>query len=231
MIQAVIFDLDNTLLDFMTLKRASCESAIDAMIDAGLNVSKHTGLKVLFELYDRYGIEHKEIFQKFLMNVMGKVDHKILAEGIVAYRRIKEGYLHPYPGVFSTLIELKKRGIKTAILSDAPRMRAWTRLASLRLSEFFDVVVTYEDVMKYKPNPKGFEIVLRKLKVRPQNTLMVGDWPQRDIKGANALGIRTAYARYGATRFSKTIKADYVLKHVKDILKVIDRESKRRNTS
>jgi len=36
MIKAVLFDLDNTLIDFMRMKRNSCESAISAMIDAGL---------------------------------------------------------------------------------------------------------------------------------------------------------------------------------------------------
>lgn len=223
MIQAVIFDLDNTLLDFMTLKRASCEAAITAMIDHGLQVSKAKGLKILFELYDEFGIEDKTIFQKFLRKVMGKVDHKILAEGIVAYRRIKEGYLHPYPGVLGTLIGLKKRGVKTAILSDAPRMRAWTRLASLKLTEFFDAVVTYEDVGKFKPDPKGFKAVLSKLSVDPENAIMVGDWPQRDIIGANRFGMMTAYAKYGATKFSKTIKPDFILRNPKDLLGIIDK--------
>ena len=39
MIKAIIFDLDNTLVDFMLLKRAAVDAAINAMIDAGLNVT------------------------------------------------------------------------------------------------------------------------------------------------------------------------------------------------
>ena len=40
MIKAVIFDLDNTLVDFMAMKRQAIDAAINAMIDAGLNLSQ-----------------------------------------------------------------------------------------------------------------------------------------------------------------------------------------------
>ena len=39
MIQAIIFDLDNTLVDFMRMKNRAIEAAIKSMIDAGLNYS------------------------------------------------------------------------------------------------------------------------------------------------------------------------------------------------
>ena len=93
MIKAVIFDLDNTLIDFMTMKNHSCGAAISAMIDAGLNVDKGKALKELFSLYDKYGLEEKTIFQKFLKKVMNKVDYEVLASGIVAYRRVRAGFL------------------------------------------------------------------------------------------------------------------------------------------
>ena len=51
MIKAVIFDLDNTLIDFMKFKRISCEAAINAMIDAGLDVNKDIAMDNLFNLY------------------------------------------------------------------------------------------------------------------------------------------------------------------------------------
>ena len=65
MIKAVIFDLDNTLIDFMKMKNLSCDAAISAMINSGLNVNKEKAMKELFKLYDKYGLEEKRIFQKF----------------------------------------------------------------------------------------------------------------------------------------------------------------------
>ncbi|MCX8193742.1 MAG: hypothetical protein N3G19_00010 [Candidatus Pacearchaeota archaeon] len=38
--KAILFDLDNTLIDFMTMKHKCCEAAIDAMIAAGLKIKK-----------------------------------------------------------------------------------------------------------------------------------------------------------------------------------------------
>ena len=66
MIKAVIFDLDNTLIDFMRMKRISCDAAISAMIGAGLDVNKEKAMKILFDLYDKHGLEEKNIFQIFL---------------------------------------------------------------------------------------------------------------------------------------------------------------------
>ena len=108
MIKGIIFDLDNTLMDFMTMKMRSCEAAISAMIDAGLPMSKDDSLQELYELYDEHGIEDKEIFQKFLKKTIGDIDWKILSAGIVAYRRIKAGFISPYPHVNSTLLKLKE---------------------------------------------------------------------------------------------------------------------------
>jgi len=99
MLKAILFDMDNTLIDFMKMKKKSCEAAIDSMIEAGLKIDKQEALKVMYELYDEHGIEHQLIFQKFLKKVRGKIDYKILAHGIVSYRRVREGHIVPYSNV------------------------------------------------------------------------------------------------------------------------------------
>ncbi|HLC96455.1 MAG TPA: TIGR02253 family HAD-type hydrolase [Candidatus Nanoarchaeia archaeon] len=217
MIKAILFDLDNTLIDFMKMKKLSCEAAIDSMIDAGLHVKKDAALKILFELYDEHGMEDPKIFQKFLIKVIGKVDYRILAYGVVAYRKMRTGFLEPYPHTQYTLLQLKGKGLKLGIVTDAPRLKAWLRLASMKIADFFDVVVTYEDTGRLKPHRLPFMAALKKLNVQPEECLMVGDMPQRDIKGAQELGIKTCFARYGNTRGQET-EADIVLDDIKDIL-------------
>lgn len=222
MIKAILFDLDNTLIDFMTMKYRSCEAAIDAMIAAGLRIEKNRARKILFGLYDKYGIEHKEIFQKFLKQTTGKIDYRIVAHGIIAYRKIKESQLAPYPNVIPTLIELAKK-YKLAIISDAPIMRAWTRLVSMNIDDFFDVVITSADVRRTKDKKTPFMAALKKLNVKPEEALMVGDRLSRDILPAKKLGIKTCYARYGAKYEKKQPKkgksgADYDITDIKDLL-------------
>jgi len=222
MIKAVIFDLDNTLIDFLKMKRISCEAAVSAMIDAGLEIEKEKALKKLFKIYDKYGMEDPKVFQKFLMQVSGKVDYKILANGIVAYRRVRTGFLEPFPHTTYTLLKLKDRNIKTAIITDAPQLKAWIRLAWMRLIDFFDVVVTFEDTKQHKPSRKPFEEALKKLNLKPEECLMVGDWPERDIKGAKQMGIKTCFARYGNPTIKKT-DADYEIEDIKGLLDIVNK--------
>ena len=222
MIKALLFDIDNTLIDFWKMKQKSCEAAVDSMIAAGLNIERNEALKDLFLLYDQYGIEYKEIFEKLIKQTKGQVDYRIVAHGIIAYRKLRESQLIPYPGTIPTLIELKKK-YKLAIVSDAPRLNAWFRLVALNIDEFFNVVITAADVRKQKIYAAPFKAALKKLGIKPDEALMIGDRVKRDIETAKKLGIKTCYARYGERNPLKNGEsgADFEINNIKEILKLI----------
>src|SRR5258706_11329349 len=223
MIQAIIFDLDNTLTDFMKMKHAAIDAAVDGMIDAGLKLSRAEISEKIYNVYDREGIEYQQVFDLFLKEELDRIDYKILTSAIVAYRRARDSYLVLYPHVNLTLMELLKRGLKLAVVSDAPRLQAWMRLAQLQLQHLFDPVVAYEDTGDRKPSPNPFARRLGLLNVTPSEAIMVGDWPERDVVGAAKLGIRTAFARYGDTFGTERSGADYDLNDVYELVEIVDR--------
>lgn len=222
MIRAVIFDLDNTLVDFMRMKRMAIRAAVDAMIDAGLTLDRRVAEGEIQAIYDREGIEYQRVFDDFLEAHLGHVDHKILASGIVAYRRAREAALVLYPHVTVTLMELIKSGLRLAVISDAPRREAWLRLCYLNLHHLFDVVVTFEDTGERKPSPAPFRTALERLGVEAGEALMVGDWPERDVVGATQLGIRTVFARYGDTFGTEESGADFEIADIHALVDVVN---------
>ncbi len=222
MIKAIIFDLDNTLVDFMAMKEAAIDSAVLAMIDAGLKMPKQSVKEKIYEIYDEEGIEDQKVFDKFLTRELGEIDYRIHAAGIIGYRRAREAALVLYPHVQLVLMELMKRGMKLAVLSDAPRLQAWLRLCQLNLHNIFDIVITFEDTHKKKPAPEPFKLALQKLGVMPEHAIMVGDWAERDIYGAKLLKMHTIFARYG-DRFGTTNSgADYEIDDIIELLDIVD---------
>jgi putative hydrolase of the HAD superfamily len=225
MIKAVIFDLDNTLVDFMYMKRQAVNAAIASMIDAGLGLTHGEAQERIDTIYKERGIEFQNVFDQLLYDVFQKVDYKILSAGVIAYRRAREAALVPYTHVNMTLVALVKRGVKLAVVSDAPGREAWLRLCYLNFHHIFDCVVTFEDTGERKPSPAPFLRALELLKVSPHETLMVGDWAERDIVGAAQVGITTVFARYGDTFGTVESHAKYELNDVSELLGVIDREN------
>jgi putative hydrolase of the HAD superfamily len=223
MIKAIIFDLDNTLINFWKFKTKSVDAAINAMINAGLGSNKGDARRIIQGLYEKRGMEYKYIFQELLREVEGKIDYRILSHGLVAYRRTRGNLLVPYKGVKPTLVALKRNGYKLAIISDAPRIKAWTRLVSMEIDNLFDVVVVFEDTGKTKPHSLPFSKAIKKLKVKPSQVLMVGDNIKRDIQGAKRLGMKTAFARYGDVGVNKNLKsnADFELDRIEELLNVV----------
>lgn len=225
MIKAAILDCDNTLTDFMKTKRAAVDAAVEGMIDAGLKVDKAEMVEKIFEIYWKDGVEDQKIFDKVLLKEFGKIDPKILAASIVAYRRSKAGTMTLYPHVSLTLAELMKMGIKMVVVSDAPKLEVWLRIVGLGLHHYFDQVITMEDTGAKKPAPEPFRLALKFLGTKPEETLMVGDWAERDIAGAKALGIRTAWAKYGNTFDTKDSGADFELSDIHDLIGIIRSEN------
>ena len=194
-IRNVLFDLDQTLIDFMKMKRESCRSALDAMIAVGLKVDREQGFDKLMETYLRVGIESNTAFEEFLKDLTGAVDRDILDAGIKGYIKAKPYYVKPYPYVLETLKFLKMNGIRLGLVTDAPREKAMYRLDTMGITKSFDVIVTYTESKAKKPSKIPFELAMKMMDIEAADTLFVGDNLERDIEGARRLGMRALHIR------------------------------------
>jgi putative hydrolase of the HAD superfamily len=218
-IKAILFDLDNTLIDFMKMKEEACRSALRAMIKKGLKIPFKSGFKRLMKTYFRVGIESNIAFEEFLKEA-GCSDTKILAAGINEYLKTKNKFLKPYPDVRPTLKKLKKIGLRLAIVTDAPRLKAYQRLVAMKIDNYFDFVVGLEDTGEKKPSELPFKAAINKLGLKPREIVMIGDSIKRDVLTAKRIGMITILAKYGQIGKEKG-KADFEINDIDEILKII----------
>ncbi len=234
-IKAVVFDLDNTLTDFMRAKDEAINAAVSAMIDCGLPLDQATAHRRIYAIYQDQGIEYQRVFDRFLQAELGRVDWRMLASAVVSYRHARDGSLVVYPHVKMVLNRLLRDGYGLAVVSDAPRFEAWLRLCRLGLQHHFDHVLTYDDTGARKPDPLPFQMALDELGVAAGQAVMVGDWPSRDVTGARDLGLHAVWARYGdksppykdpaavAAEIPHAAAAEFVIDDLSQLLDVLDK--------
>ena len=220
---AILFDLDNTLLDFSGFKRESALAAAKAMKKAGVPLTEKELYARIFKIYDERGIEYQRTFGDVLYGLELDQHHieRARQAAIIAYTKKKYECIKPRPKVIQTLSSLKKK-YKLGIVTDAPREKAWQRLILAGLDGFFYPVVSYNDTLEHKPSLKPFELALFLLKVKPNEVLFVGDNPERDIIGAKKAGLKTCLAKYGCIDYKEEMDvADYKIERLDDLKNII----------
>ena len=112
----------------------------------------------------------------------------------------QEGWLssvHVGPDVVDTLKELRGRGFRLALVSNAaylPRLMK-EQLAALGLASYFDAVTFSSEVGVRKPHPAIYRDALDKVQVEPSRALFVGDRVREDVQGPKELGMRAVLTR------------------------------------
>jgi putative hydrolase of the HAD superfamily len=223
-IKAILFDLDNTLVDFIFMKEESCRAAVGVMVAAGLPMDEAVAYRELMKAYFAVGIESDNAFSEFLKS-KGYFSHKILAAAINTYLDAKSRYLKPYANVKSVLEELQKRGIFLAIVTDAPKTKAYQRLIAMGIEPYFRFVVGYEDTNNLKNTGLPLTLALQLLGKELPNManseiLMIGDSIERDVTPAKQLGLKVAWAKYGQ-KTSAPSTADYELEDIRDLVNIV----------
>jgi len=215
-ITAIIFDMDNTLFDFVEAKLIACAAVI-----AYLKVSIEPVMLLKYFLRPVHGFESHENIRDFLYD-NNRYSETAFARCCSIYDEEKIAAITPYPHVAETLKALRDRGLKLAVVTDAHNGNALKRLKKAGLEEFFDAIITMDMSGKAKPSPEPFLLSMNKLGVKASETILVGDSIRRDIVPAKALGILAVHAVYGDRNFHEGERdgADFTISDIREVIGV-----------
>lgn len=140
----------------------------------------------------------------------------------ICYDGLKPYFVHvkPYANVYNAFCALKSAGLKIGILSDFPPEQKG-RLWGLR--SLCDVCIGSEESGALKPSIYPFGILAKKLGVKPEEILYVGNSLKYDVRGANGYGMKSAYLLKGIRNlFHINCKeADISFRNYRELVNVI----------
>ena len=232
-IKAVLFDLGNTLVGYYesaefpdVLRRClrQCSESQGWLSDVGRDEGLfERALQLNTERPDfavrPLGERLRELFEPY-----GTLDDPAVSGLGAAFLKPIFDLARPSRQAPIVLDSLRRRGVKTAIVSNTPwgsPASAWrTELARHGLLEAVDAVVFCVDVGWRKPHRAPFDRALALLDVAPEHAVFVGDDRRWDLVGAQNAGVRPVL--FGSSRIAPGLKS---IQSLDEIIRLVDEES------
>lgn len=193
MINGVLFDLDGTLLDCIRpMERAFVEitSSLGVKLteESRVNVAENLRSILIKRSSPFAGIS----FLFRLVRYVGLSPHKQLLLIILASKRLKEIANNSplFPGVPEILEALHSRGIRMGIVTTRSEKEANQILERFSIEKYFGTVVTRDDTERGKPHPDPVILAMKRLNLKSEETVMIGDMPT-DIEAGKLAGTKT----------------------------------------
>lgn len=163
--RTLLFDLDGTLAETDSLHLPTW---VEVLLPHGIEVDE------AFYRENISGRANAEIVENLLPNLSAREGREIFEAKEASFRE-RAGELEPLPGLLDCLKSVRERGLKTGLVTNAPRENVGVVLPALRLEDFFDAVVLAEEVRAGKPDPEPYRAALEKLGADPHETLAFED--------------------------------------------------------
>jgi HAD superfamily hydrolase (TIGR01549 family) len=222
-IEAVIFDLDGTLVAFNLDYKALRGEVRECLLRIGVPLSVlHVNEGVFDMLHDA------ELYFKNngKPDVFSEARTQSLAI-VKKYEKEAAASTNLMPGALETLQELKNMKIKLGLCTVNSKLTADYTLDRFKIKEYFELSVTRDGVKRVKPDTEQHEQMIETMGVRPEAVLVVGD-SVIDMQSAKALKIIAVGIPTGISTKEQLIKngANYIITSLIDLPDLIKKIKK-----
>jgi len=219
-IKAVLFDLYGTLA--YVENTVSDEEASEFLFSRGYEVSpqqfKAAWAFVAFIDYPKHGYASwRSYLKRVLRRLKVKVDEETLKELVKLFRRSEHRL---YPDATMAVVKIKNYGLRTAVVTTIARFMF--EKATKPIKEYFDFICTGYEARCDKSNPKMYIKILETLRVKPDETVVIGDDLQYDVLLPKKLGIHTVLLDREMKNLGSSAP-DAVIKDLKEAVGIIEK--------
>ncbi|PMC33996.1 pyrophosphatase PpaX [Bacillus sp. UMB0899] len=208
-INTLLFDLDGTLIN-------TNELIIESFL--------HTLHSYYPDQYKREDV--LPFIGPTLYDTFTSINPEKTEEMVTVYRKFNheqhDVLVTEYETVFETIKTLKEHGFKLGIVTTKIRDTVNMGLKLTKLDQFFDVVVTLDDVENAKPHPEPVLKALAQLDSKPEEAIMVGD-NHHDVEAGKNAGTQTAGVSWSikGREYISSYNPDYLLERMSDLLPIV----------
>ena len=193
MLQAALFDLDGTLLDRLGCLRVYLYGQVERLSNDLHALPFGEYMERAIEL-DAHGHADKgELFRRI------ERDFTLLPG---TWQRLLDDFLTyfphicvPFPKAHQTLTTLRQQGIKMGLVTNGVVDSQQPKIDGLGIARYFDIMLLSEAEGVAKPDAEIFRRATDNLGVSPEQTVMIGDNPEADIRGAKSYGMKAIWKR------------------------------------
>ncbi|MEH1969549.1 HAD family hydrolase [Nostoc sp.] len=225
--KAIIFDLDNTLLNFELCERQAILGALeDCAVSLDLNGVSETIFLQVFETYNSKYWKQRETFspnELIEMSYRSTLAHLDIQTDQIS--NLSQSFWHIFnhsavmePDV-NEVLTILAHNYRLAVITNGFVSAQLPRMQSAGIEHFFEEIVVSEAIGFAKPSPEIFHHALSKLDLTPAEVLYVGDSLTHDYAGAMQVNIDFCYYNRKSQNLIQEVQPKFM---ISELLKLVE---------
>jgi phosphoglycolate phosphatase len=190
----VLFDLEGTLVDFQWRLDEAVKEILPVLAAFGLDTRRYRPSPDYADLFNTT----RDLTQDWDPEKSARLFDRL---GVIydTYDGDALSRWSPYPDTLSLLDTLAASGYRLGVVSNCGTSAVHGVLAKFRLADYFDIILSRNEVSRIKPSPEGLILALERLGVPPDRALFIGD-SVNDILAAQAVPMPSCFLSGGESR-------------------------------
>jgi len=217
-IKAVIFDLDNTIVDRSLTFRNFAASFVRSYFG---HLKETDGLIERIIELDQDGYKEKTA-------LFGELIDELPWRHMPGLDELMEYYRHHYvrnAALMDQALEVLralKSSYRVGLVTNGRTDIQYGKIDRLGIRDLFEFILVSEEAGVKKPDPRIFRMAVERLRVRPEECVFVGDHPRNDIEGAGLAGMKTVWIKVNQPWLPElTVRPDYEIERLSELLELL----------